>query len=168
MDTNNIPVWELLQKQITWNQLSFIHNKKVLDFGSGIGITASYFASDNEVVAIEPDSKILSERITDNEYTQIHGDIQNLKKFEDESADYKIRKPHKDIFKIVFDDVRKYDASIKMEQVYFIGDNFEDDVLGADNFGFTPVFINRKQDTNINNKNFIEIKSLNELIKVIG
>lgn len=83
------------------------------------------------------------------------------------SADYKIRKPHKDLFKIVFDDIKKYDASIEMEQVYFIGDNFEADILGAENFGFTPVFINRKEDTNINNKNFIEIKSLNELLDVI-
>ncbi len=83
------------------------------------------------------------------------------------SADYKIRKPHKDLFKIVFDDIKKYDASIEMEQVYFIGDNFEADVLGAKNFGFTPVLINRKQDTDINNKNFIEIKSLNELLEVI-
>jgi len=37
MDSANIPVWELLQKQITWSQLSFIHNKRVLDFGSGRG-----------------------------------------------------------------------------------------------------------------------------------
>ncbi|WP_142413882.1 HAD family hydrolase [Hathewaya massiliensis] len=83
------------------------------------------------------------------------------------SADYKIRKPHKDLFKIVFDDIKEYDASIEMEQVYFIGDNFKADVLGAESFGFTPVFINRKQDTDINNKNFIEIKSLNELLEVI-
>lgn len=83
------------------------------------------------------------------------------------SADYSIRKPHKDLFKIVFDDIKKYDARIEMEQVYFIGDNFEADVLGAKSFGFTPVFINRKQDTNINNKNFIEIKSLNELLEII-
>jgi len=83
------------------------------------------------------------------------------------SADYKLRKPHKDLFKVVFDDIKKYDASIEMEQVYFIGDNFEADVLGAKNFGFTPVLINRKQDTDINNKNFIEIKSLNELLEVI-
>ena len=83
------------------------------------------------------------------------------------SADYSIRKPHKDLFKIVFDDIKKYDASIEMEQVYFIGDNFEADVLGAESFGFTPIFINRKQDTNINNKNFIEIKSLNELLEII-
>ncbi len=84
------------------------------------------------------------------------------------SADYKIRKPNKDLFKIVFDDIKRYDTSIEMRQVFFIGDNFEADVLGAENFGFTPVFINRKHDTNINNKNFIEIKSLNELLEVIS
>lgn len=83
------------------------------------------------------------------------------------SAHYKIRKPHKDLFKIVFDDIKEYDASIEMEQVYFIGDNFEADILGAENFGFTPVFINRKQDADINNKNFIEIKSLSELLEII-
>ena len=87
MDNRDIPVWELLQKQITWNQLSFIHNKKVLDFGSGRGITASYLANDNEVVAIEPDAKMLSERITDNDYTQIHGDMRALKEFGNESFD---------------------------------------------------------------------------------
>lgn len=84
------------------------------------------------------------------------------------SADYKIRKPHKDLFEIVFNDIKKYDTSIEIGQVFFIGDNFEADVLGAENFGFTPVFINRKHDTNINNKNFIEIKSLNELLEVIS
>jgi len=84
------------------------------------------------------------------------------------SADYKIRKPHKNLFEIVFNDIKKYDTSIEIGQVFFIGDNFEADVLGAENFGFTPVFINRKHDTNINNKNFIEIKSLNELLEVIS
>ena len=43
------------------------------------GLTASYFASNNEVVAIEPDGNMLSERITDNHYTQIHGNIEALK-----------------------------------------------------------------------------------------
>lgn len=87
MDGINISVWELLQKQITWSQLSFIHNKRVLDFGSGMGITASYFAGDNEVVAIEPDDKMISERLVDNNYTQIHGDMHALKELEDESFD---------------------------------------------------------------------------------
>lgn len=84
------------------------------------------------------------------------------------SADYNIRKPHKDLFKIVFDDITEYDANIQKEEVYFIGDNFEADILGADNFGFTPVFINRKLDSNINNKSFIEIRSLNELLEIVS
>lgn len=87
MNNSDIPVWELLQKQMTWSQLSFIKNKRVLDFGSGRGITASHFASNNEVIAIEPDSKMLLDRIADNEYTQIHGNVDTLKEFEDESFD---------------------------------------------------------------------------------
>ena len=83
------------------------------------------------------------------------------------SADYKVRKPHKDLFKIVFDDIKTYDASIEKEEVYFVGDNFDADVLGAENFGFKPVFINRKQNAHINNRNYIEIYSLKELFKVI-
>lgn len=83
------------------------------------------------------------------------------------SADYSIRKPHKDLFKIVFEDIKKCDANLEKQQVYFIGDNFEADVIGAQNFGFTPVFINRKNDTGINSKNFIEVKSLNEILELI-
>jgi FMN phosphatase YigB (HAD superfamily) len=84
------------------------------------------------------------------------------------SADYNIRKPHKDLFQIVFDEIKKFDNSIEMKQIYFVGDNFEADALGAENFGFTPVFINRNQDTAINIKNFIEIKSLSELLDAIN
>jgi putative hydrolase of the HAD superfamily len=84
------------------------------------------------------------------------------------SADYKIRKPHKDIFQIVYNEIKNNDDSIELEQIYFVGDNFEADTLGAKSFGFTPVFINRKQDTGINMENCIEIKSLNELLEVIS
>ncbi|CAM2991192.1 hypothetical protein HAHI6034_10440 [Hathewaya histolytica] len=47
MYSSDISVWELLQKQITWNQLNFIQDKKLLDFGSGRGIAAPYFGSRN-------------------------------------------------------------------------------------------------------------------------
>ncbi|WP_291569262.1 HAD family hydrolase [Clostridium sp. UBA4548] len=83
------------------------------------------------------------------------------------SADYKLRKPHKDLFKVVFDDIKEADTTVEKGQVYFVGDNFEADVLGAENFGFTPVFINRKYNSDINKKNFIEIKSLSELLEII-
>lgn len=78
-----IPVWELLQKKITWDQIDFIHNKKVLDFGSGRGITASHLAKDNDVIAVEPDINMISNRIIDNDYVQIHGGIEKLKDYED-------------------------------------------------------------------------------------
>ncbi|MEY8432800.1 class I SAM-dependent methyltransferase [Lachnospiraceae bacterium 48-42] len=42
-------------KRIVWKQLGDIRDKKILDFGSGIGVTANYLAEHNEVTAIEPD-----------------------------------------------------------------------------------------------------------------
>lgn len=42
-------------KQIVWKQLGEIRDKKILDFGSGIGVTANYLAEHNDVTAIEPD-----------------------------------------------------------------------------------------------------------------
>lgn len=79
--------WELLQKRMIWQQLSFIHNKKVLDFGSGVGITANHFAVDNEVVAIEPSDDMINGRVKDNNYFQIKGGLNALEKIEDNSFD---------------------------------------------------------------------------------
>ncbi|MBU3144493.1 class I SAM-dependent methyltransferase [Clostridium sp. CF012] len=87
MTIKGISPWELLQKKMTWEQLKFIHNKRVLDFGSGNGMTAGHFAIDNEVIAIEPDEKMLQNRFTENDYIQIKGDVRELKNFQDESFD---------------------------------------------------------------------------------
>ncbi|ADL50050.1 class I SAM-dependent methyltransferase [Clostridium cellulovorans] len=87
MDYKNIAPWELLQKKMTWEHLNYIHNKRILDFGSGSGMTANHFAIDNEVIAIEPDEKVLQDRFKENNYTQIKGDMNRLKNFQDESFD---------------------------------------------------------------------------------
>ena len=87
MEAKDIAPWELLQKKITWEQLKFIHGKRVLDFGSGNGITADHFAIDNEVIAIEPDEMMLQNRSTENDYTQIKGAIKELENFDDGSFD---------------------------------------------------------------------------------
>ena len=34
--------WDSMLKRIVWKQLGDIRNKKILDFGSGIGVTADY------------------------------------------------------------------------------------------------------------------------------
>ena len=83
----NLPPWELLSKQMIWKQLGSINNKKILDFGSGNGVTASFYARDNEVIAIEPSEEILVNRVCDNDYKQITGSTKELKQFRNESFD---------------------------------------------------------------------------------
>lgn len=63
--------WECLMKKIVWKQLGEIRDKKILDFGSGIGVTANYLAEHNDVIAIEPDEDSIKERWADHQYTQI-------------------------------------------------------------------------------------------------
>lgn len=79
--------WECLMKRIVWLQLGDIRGKKILDFGSGIGVTANYLAEHNDVTAIEPDEDIVKGRWADNQYTQMLGSTEVLRKFADESFD---------------------------------------------------------------------------------
>jgi len=55
-----LPAWERLFKKIVWKQIGNLEGKKILDFGSGEGITANYFANRNDVTAIEPSKEMLS------------------------------------------------------------------------------------------------------------
>ena len=87
MHSNNVPVWESLAKQMIWEKLDFAHGKKVLDYGSGYGITANYLAQNNDVTAIEPSREMLEQRVQQNPYTQIHGGLEQLKAIKDESFD---------------------------------------------------------------------------------
>lgn len=79
--------WELLLKRMVWAQLGEIKNQKILDFGSGPGITANHFAKENQVVAIEPSEEIVEKRWQDNPYEQLVGSLEQLRKLEDASFD---------------------------------------------------------------------------------
>lgn len=79
--------WECLMKRIVWEQLGTIHGRKILDFGSGIGVTANYLAQHNDVTAIEPDEESVRERWTDFPYVQIIGGLEALHGFADETFD---------------------------------------------------------------------------------
>ncbi|MGN0385307.1 MAG: class I SAM-dependent methyltransferase [Lachnospiraceae bacterium] len=74
-------------KRIVWKQLGDIRDKKILDFGSGIGVTANYLAEHNDLIAIEPDEESVRERWADNHYTQIVGSTDELHGFPDETFD---------------------------------------------------------------------------------
>lgn len=75
--------WELLLKKIVWRQLGDIRNKRILDFGSGVGITASHYAAENEVVAVEPSEESVAARWTEHPYRQILGSTDALRELED-------------------------------------------------------------------------------------
>ena len=86
-DITDLPAWERLFKKIVWKQLGDMKGKKILDFGSGEGITANHFAEKNDVTAIEPSKEMLSNAWKDYEYTQIVGDVNALSAFKNETFD---------------------------------------------------------------------------------
>lgn len=79
--------WSTLFYRVVWEQLSQITNSKILDFGSGLGITANHLAKNNDVLAIEPDAELIKKRMCENNYQQIIGDIEQLKQLKDNSFD---------------------------------------------------------------------------------
>ena len=86
-DITDLPAWERLFKKIVWKQLGDMEGKKILDFGSGEGITANHFAEKNDVTAIEPSKEMLSNAWKDYEYTQIVGDVNALSAIKNETFD---------------------------------------------------------------------------------
>lgn len=53
-DIAELSPWDRMLKRIVWEQLGEIEGKRILDFGSGEGITANHFANKNAIVAVEP------------------------------------------------------------------------------------------------------------------
>lgn len=82
-----LPAWERLFKRIVWKQIGEIEGKRILDFGSGEGITANYLAEKNKVIAIEPSQEMLANAWKDYQYTQIVGDVKTLSTFSDKTFD---------------------------------------------------------------------------------
>lgn len=87
MSKEKLLTWELLQKRMTYQQLKDIHNKKILDYGSGNGVMASLLSKHNDVIAIEPNKNMVQERTSSNTFVQIIGGIEELKKLPLESFD---------------------------------------------------------------------------------
>jgi len=79
--------WEKLLKRILWQQIGELKDKRILDFGSGYGVTANHYAQGNDLIAIEPSEADASERRTENFYEQIIGSTDELHKLSDASFD---------------------------------------------------------------------------------
>lgn len=72
--------------KLVWRNIE-CEGKKILDFGSGFGVTADYFSKNNDVTAIEPNEKMLEHRFNNNEYKQIVGGIEQLRKLPNQTFD---------------------------------------------------------------------------------
>lgn len=80
--------WGRLFYLCAWKQLPELKGKKVLDFGSGFGITAEHLSKDNDVIAVEPSEDMIKIGCNANAtYNQIVGGFEELKQFADETFD---------------------------------------------------------------------------------
>lgn len=48
--------------RLVWNNLQF-KGKKILDFGSGFGVSSNHLAESNDVTAVEPNEEMLKHRL---------------------------------------------------------------------------------------------------------
>lgn len=87
MNLEDLQPWEALMKKIVWKQLGDIKGKRILDFGSGLGVTANYLAKNNEVIAVEPDSESIEKCWKENTYQQLQGSTQVICEMESASFD---------------------------------------------------------------------------------
>ena len=78
--------WGKIQYEITFAQLVHLKNKKILDFGSGVGLVSQFLEENNEVVAIEPEKEMLF-AYSNHTYEKILGSLEQVEKFEAESFD---------------------------------------------------------------------------------
>ena len=84
---NELPPWECLMKRLVLMQLGDIRGKRILDFGSGMGVTADRLARYNDVTAVEPDETSVRDRWADNDYVQLVGSTDRLSELPDKSFD---------------------------------------------------------------------------------
>lgn len=80
--------WGKLFYLCAWKQLPELKGKKILDFGSGFGITAEHLSKENEVIAVEPSKDMIKiGDKTNPPFNQIVGGLEKLKQFEDQTFD---------------------------------------------------------------------------------
>lgn len=78
--------WGQLFYKLIWHNLDY-SGKDILDFGSGLGVTANKLAESNTVTAVEPSEQLLIHRVLTNEYRQLCGSIDKLRDMNSYSFD---------------------------------------------------------------------------------
>lgn len=79
--------WGKLQYQLIFSQLANFKGLKVLDFGSGLGVTAHFLAQNNDVIAIEKSKEMIENRLYQSSFTQLQGSLDILQNLPEEHFD---------------------------------------------------------------------------------
>lgn len=72
--------WGRMFYDLIYNQLNIdnLPKLKILDFGSGFGVTANHYAKWHDVTAVEPNAGMIELSYHENTYKQIQGDYSTL------------------------------------------------------------------------------------------
>lgn len=73
--------WSQLFYTILFAHLIEIKGKRILDFGSGFGLTADFLSGENDVLAIEPNPDMVAARFGKDNYRQLTGSLELLSQF---------------------------------------------------------------------------------------
>ena len=74
-------MYDLIYRQLA---IPDVPRLKILDFGSGFGVCADYYAAHHDVTAVEPNREMVEKRDQGNEYKQIVGGVDTLADFKNE------------------------------------------------------------------------------------
>ncbi|MGL5414156.1 MAG: HAD family hydrolase [Clostridium sp.] len=78
------------------------------------------------------------------------------------TSEYGFRKPDKRIFELALKKL-----NLHYNQVWYIGNSFRYDVIGAKNTGIFPIWFNKQKDLNEKLDDGLEVKSFNEIKKYL-
>ena len=81
------------------------------------------------------------------------------------SGDYLMRKPSEIFYRLIIKTIKRKYPDISLNDIWYIGNDYRCDVVGASSSGLTSVWLNRLNQKNINNLNIIEVNSYSALIK---
>lgn len=88
--------------------------------------------------------------------------LQHTFEFVMATSEYTIRKPDKRIFEVALTKL-----NLNKEDVWYVGNSFKYDVIGANNAGIYPIWFNHEQKEPLTACSYTEIKNYQELIKLI-
>ena len=83
------------------------------------------------------------------------------------SADYGQIKPCRDFFEMAIKDVLLESSDEKRENIIYIGDTYDTDVVGANAVGTDVIWLNHKGESNRDNLPVYQISDMSELAEVV-